>query len=167
MPQAKLDSVRVKLDAIDRHILRDLQEDGRMTNVELAARAGISAPPCLRRVRALEKAGYIRGFHADLNAKALGFEVTVFALVGLHSQAETDLVAFEQRAADWPLVRDCFMLAGEVDFLLKIVARDWDEYQNFLTSQLTAAPNVGQVKSSLAIRASKTHPGVPFDLDST
>ncbi len=167
MPQAKLDSVRVKLDAIDRHILRDLQEDGRMTNVELAARAGISAPPCLRRVRALEKAGYIRGFHADLNAKALGFEVTVFALVGLHSQAETDLVAFEQRAADWPLVRDCFMLAGEVDFLLKIVARDWDEYQNFLTSQLTAAPNVAQVKSSLAIRASKTLPGVPFDLDST
>ena len=167
MPQAKLDSVRVKLDAIDRHILRDLQEDGRMTNVELAARAGISAPPCLRRVRALEKAGYIRGFHADLNAKALGFEVTVFALVGLHSQAESDLVAFEQRAADWPLVRDCFMLAGEVDFLLKIVARDWDEYQNFLTSQLTAAPNVAQVKSSLAIRASKTHPGVPFDLDST
>ena len=93
--------------------------------------------------------------------------MTVFALVGLHSQAESDLVAFEQRAADWPLVRDCFMLAGEVDFLLKIVARDWDEYQNFLTSQLTAAPNVAQVKSSLAIRASKTHPGVPFDLDST
>ena len=167
MPQAKLDSVRVKLDAIDLHILRDLQEDGRMTNVELAARAGISAPPCLRRVRALEKAGYIRGFHADLNAKALGFEVTVFALVGLHSQAESDLVAFEKRAADWPLVRDCFMLAGEVDFLLKIVARDWDEYQNFLTSELTAAPNVAQVKSSLAIRASKTRPGVPFDLDST
>ncbi len=167
MTQAKLDSVRVKLDAIDRHILRDLQEDGRMTNVELAARAGISAPPCLRRVRALEKAGYIRGYHADLNAKALGFEVKVFALVGLHSQAESDLVAFESRVAGWPLVRDCFMLAGEVDFLLKIVARDWDEYQNFLTSELTAAPNVAQVKSSLAIRASKILPGVPFDPEST
>lgn len=167
MTQAKLDSVRVKLDAIDRHILRDLQEDGRMTNVELAARAGISAPPCLRRVRALEKAGYIRGYNADLNAKALGFDVSVFAMVGLHSQAESDLVAFERRAAGWPLVRDCFMLAGEVDFLLKIVAHDWDEYQNFLTSELTAAPNVAQVKSSLAIRASKTLPGVPFEPEST
>lgn len=167
MPQAKLDSVRVKLDAIDRHILQDLQENGRMTNVELAARAGISAPPCLRRVRALEKAGYLRGYHAEVNAKALGFDVTVFALVGLHSQAETDLVAFEKRVAGWPLVRDCFMLAGEVDFLLKIVAHDWDEYQTFLTSELTAAPNVAQVKSSLAIRASKTLAGVPFDADIT
>lgn len=166
MPQAKFETVRVKLDAIDRHILQDLQEDGRMTNVELAARAGISAPPCLRRVRALEKAGYLRGYHAEINAKALGFDVTVFALVGLHSQAETDLVAFETLAAGWPLVRDCFMLAGEVDFLLKVVAHDWDEYQTFLTSELTSAPNVAQVKSSLAIRASKTLPGVPFDIDS-
>ena len=155
-----------KLDAIDRSILRDLQENGRMTNVELARRAGISAPPCLRRVRALERAGYIRGFHGDLNSKALGFEVTVFALVGLHSQAENDLVAFENLIAGWPMVRDCYMLAGEVDFLLKVVARDWDAYQTFLTSELTAAPNVAHVKSSLAIRASKTLPGIPFDLDS-
>ncbi|MCH8188085.1 MAG: Lrp/AsnC family transcriptional regulator [Proteobacteria bacterium] len=167
MPQGKFDSVGVKLDAIDRHILRDLQQEGRMTNVELAARAGISAPPCLRRVRALEKAGFLQGYHAEINAKALGFDVTVFALVGLHSQAETDLVAFEKRVAGWPLVRHCFMLAGEVDFLLKIVAHDWDEYQTFLTSELTAAPNVAQVKSSLAIRASKTLPGVPFDDDTT
>ena len=122
-----------KLDAIDRSILSNLQENGRMTNVELARRAGISAPPCLRRVRALERTGYIGGFHADLNSKALGFDVTVFALVGLHSQAENDLVAFERLVAGWPMVRDCYMLAGEVDFLLKIVARDWDAYQTFLT----------------------------------
>jgi DNA-binding Lrp family transcriptional regulator len=154
-----------KLDAIDRSILSNLQENGRMTNVELARRAGISAPPCLRRVRALERTGYIGGFHADLNSKALGFDVTVFALVGLHSQAENDLVAFERLVAGWPMVRDCYMLAGEVDFLLKIVARDWDAYQTFLTGELTAAPNVAHVKSSLAIRASKIRPGVPFDLD--
>ena len=122
-----------KLDAIDRSILSNLQENGRMTNVELARRAGISAPPCLRRVRALERTGYIGGFHADLNSKALGFDVTVFALVGLHSQAENDLLAFERLVAGWPMVRDCYMLAGEVDFLLKIVARDWDAYQTFLT----------------------------------
>ena len=119
----------VKLDRIDRRILRDLQADGRMTNVELARRAGISAPPCLRRVRALEEAGFIRGYHADLNAELLGFGVTVFAQVGLTSQAESDLKAFEALIATWPEVREANMLAGETDFLLKIVAEDWDAYQ--------------------------------------
>ncbi|MEK9947066.1 MAG: Lrp/AsnC family transcriptional regulator [Alphaproteobacteria bacterium] len=155
---------RTKIDDIDQRILADLQADGRMTNVDLARRAGISAPPCLRRVRALERDGYIRGYHADLDAKSLGFDVTVFAMVGLDSQAENDLVAFEERCADWPMVRECHMLAGEVDFLLKIVARDWDAYQSFLTGELTAAPNVAHVKSSLAIRASKVQPGVPLEV---
>jgi DNA-binding Lrp family transcriptional regulator len=153
---------RVKLDKIDLHILRDLQDDGRMTNVELANRAGISAPPCLRRVRALEKAGYIRGYHADINEEALGYGVTVFAQVGLSSQAESDLVAFEKLVEQWPQVRECYMLAGETDFLLRIVAKDWDSYNRFLTSELTAAPNVSHVKSALAIRASKNEVGVPI-----
>lgn len=137
---------RVKLDDIDRRILKDLQENGRITNVELARNAGISAPPCLRRVRALEESGYITGYHAQLNAESLGFGVTVFALIGLFSQAETDLKAFEGRVAEWPLVRECFMLAGENDFILKVVAKDWDTYQHFLTHELTAAPNVAHVK---------------------
>ncbi len=154
---------RVKLDRIDRRILRDLQANGRMTNVELARRAGISAPPCLRRVRALEETGFIRGYHADINPEALGFGVTVFAQVGLTSQAESDLRQFEELIAGWPLVRECHMLAGETDFLLKIVAEDWDEYQRFLTTQLTSAPNVSHVKSALAIRSSKQLPGVPID----
>lgn len=136
-----------------------------MTNVELATRAGISAPPCLRRVRALEKSGFIRGYHADLNAEALGYSVTVFAQVGLSSQAESDLRAFEALINSWPQVRECFMLAGETDFLLKIVAEDWDSYQKFLTTQLTAAPNVSHVKSSLSIRTSKHQPGVPITVD--
>jgi DNA-binding Lrp family transcriptional regulator len=156
---------RIKLDKIDRRILRDLQSTGRMTNVELARRAGISAPPCLRRVRALEEAGFIRGYHADLNPEALGFGVTVFAQVGLNSQAEPDLKAFEALVGGWPEVREVFMLAGETDFLLKIVAADWDSYQRFLTTKLTAAPNVGHVRSSLAIRASKNEPGVPIEVD--
>ena len=154
---------RVKLDEIDRRILADLQADGHMTNVDLAKRVGISAPPCLRRVRALEEAGYIRGYHADLAADLLGFGVTVFALVGLKSQAEADLVAFEQQVAAWPLVRECHMLAGENDFILKIVAKDWDAYQGFLTRELTAAPNVSHVKTSLTIRPSKQLPGVPLE----
>jgi DNA-binding Lrp family transcriptional regulator len=153
---------RIKLDEIDRRILRDLQEDGRITNVELARRAGISAPPCLRRVRVLEDAGYIRGYHADLEPKTLGFNVTVFAQVGLESQAEADLEAFEKLVQQWPQVRECFMLAGEADFLLKVVAEDWDDYQRFLTTKLTTAPNVSHVKSALSIRQSKYVAGVPI-----
>jgi DNA-binding Lrp family transcriptional regulator len=155
----------VKLDKIDRRILRDLQADGRMTNVELARRAGISAPPCLRRVRALEEAGLIRGYHADVNPEALGYAVTVFAHVGLSSQAEPDLKAFETLVATWPEVREANMLAGETDFILKIVAEDWDSYQRFLTTKLTAAPNVSHVKSALAIRSSKYEAGVPIVVD--
>ncbi len=156
---------RIKLDRIDRRILRDLQDDGRMTNVELARRAGISAPPCLRRVRALEEAGYIRGYHAIVDAEALGFGVTVFAHVGLNSQAEADLKAFEGLITEWPEVREANMLAGETDFLLKVVAPDWDGYQRFLTTKLTAAPNVSHVKSALAIRTSKQQAGVPIDVN--
>ena len=156
---------RVKLDRIDRRILHDLQDKGRMTNVELAKRAGISAPPCLRRVRALEKAGLIKGYHAEVNAEALGFSVTVFAQVGLSSQAEADLRAFEQLVASYPEVRECHMLAGEADFLLRIVATDWDAYQRFLTSKLTPAPNVSHVKTALAIRSTKSEPGVPIPVE--
>ncbi|RCK44766.1 ArsR family transcriptional regulator [Thalassospira profundimaris] len=156
---------RVKLDKIDRRILRDLQEDGRMTNVELARRAGISAPPCLRRVRALEEAGFIQGYHADVDSQALGYNVTVFALVGLASQAEHDLRAFEKRATGWPEVRECHMVAGDMDFLLKIVSHSWDEYQKFLTTELTVAENVNHVKSALSIRTAKNVPGVPIDID--
>ncbi len=153
-----------RLDEIDRKILAELQDDGRMTNVELARRVGISAPPCLRRVRTLEEAGYIRGYHADVNPRELGFEVQVFAMVGLHSQAEVDLSAFEQRCRDWPLVRECHMLNGEIDFILKCVAPDLSSFQTFLTEELTSAPNVASVKTSLVIRCAKDKPGVPFDV---
>lgn len=153
-----------KLDDIDRKILAELQADGRMTNVELARRVGISAPPCLRRVRVLEEAGYIRGYHADVDARSLGFEVAVFAQVGLHSQAEADLRAFEERCGAWPLVRECHMLNGEIDFILKCVAPDLSTFQSFLTEELTSAPNVASVRTSLVIRGAKDEPGVPFDV---
>ncbi|RYH08632.1 Lrp/AsnC family transcriptional regulator [Tropicimonas sp. IMCC6043] len=153
-----------KLDPIDRHILAELQADGRMTNVELARRVGISAPPCLRRVRTLEESGFIRGYHADVDPRELGFEVQVFAMVGLSSQAEADLSAFEQKCRDWPLVRECHMLNGEIDFILKCVSPDLSTFQSFLTEQLTAAPNVASVKTSLVIRGAKNEPAVPFDV---
>lgn len=153
-----------KLDEIDRKILAELQNDGRMTNVELARRVGISAPPCLRRVRALEEAGAIRGYHADVAPRTLGFEVAVFAMVRLHSQSERDLSAFEELAQSWPLVRECHMLNGEIDFILKCVAPDLSTFQQFLTRDLTAAENVASVKTSLVIRCAKDEPGVPFDI---
>ena len=152
---------RIRLDRIDRRILRHLQADGRMTNVELARRVGITAPPCLRRVRALEEAGLIRGYHAEVAPEALGFPLIVFAQVGLASQAEADLQAFEELVRGWPEVREAHMLAGETDFLLKIVAADWDSYQRFLSAKLTSAPNVAHVKSAMTLRVSKAEPGVP------
>lgn len=153
-----------KIDAIDRKIMAELQADGRMTNVELSKRLGISAPPCLRRVRMLEEQGLIKGYHAQVDSRALGFEVMVFALVGLSSQAEADLVAFEDLCEDWPLVRECHMLNGEIDFMLKCVAPDLSTFQTFLTGDLTSAPNVASVKTSLVIRGAKQQPGVPFDV---
>lgn len=156
--------VTTRLDPIDRKILSELQADGRMTNVELARRVGISAPPCLRRVRSLEDSGLIRGYHADVNARELGFEVRVFAMVGLDSQAESELSAFEQRCRNWPLVRECHMLNGEVDFILKCVAPDLSSFQGFLTGELLSTPNVASVKTSLVIRGAKDQPGVPFEV---
>jgi DNA-binding Lrp family transcriptional regulator len=156
--------VATRLDPIDRKILSELQADGRMTNVELARRVGISAPPCLRRVRTLEESGYIRGYHADVDARALGFEVQVFAMVGLESQAEGELTAFEERCRNWPMVRECHMLNGEVDFILKCVSPDLSSFQSFLTGELLTTPNVASVKTSLVIRGAKDEPGVPFDI---
>ncbi len=152
---------KIKLDRIDRQILRDLQDHGRMSNVELAKRVGISAPPCLRRMRALEKAGYIKGYHADIDPMIMDYNVTVFAHVTLTSHAENDLKAFADILEKWPRVRESHMMTGDTDFLLKVVARDWDDYQNFLTDTLTAVPNVANVRSNLSIRATKDKPGVP------
>ena len=132
-----------------------------MTNVELAERVGLTAPPCLRRVRALEEQGAIKGYHAALEPASLGYNLTVFALVSLRSQAEADLKAFEALVADIPEVRECHMLNGEIDFILKIVAPDLQSFQRILTTKLTTAPNVEHVKTSLTIRTSKALPGVP------
>jgi DNA-binding Lrp family transcriptional regulator len=151
------------LDAIDWKIFAELQGDGRITNVELARRVGISAPPCLRRVRALEEAGYIKGYRALLDERLLGFEVTVFAMVHLTSQAESDLAAFEQFVRAQPLVRECWMLSGEIDFVLKCVAPDLKTFQAFV-AELTAAPHVRNVKTSLTLRNSKDAAMVPLEM---
>ncbi len=153
---------RDKLDSIDLRILKDLQDDGRITNVELARRAGISAPPCLRRVRALEEGGFIKGYHAELDPMALGYEVVFFALVGLSGQSEAVLNAFQDLVATWPEVRECHMARGPDDFVLKLVARN-TAHENELTQKLTSAPNVSTVRTIQVIQTSKDEPGVPVD----
>ncbi len=156
---------RIKLDKIDRKILKDLQAEGRITNVDLAKRVGISAPPCLRRVRALEENGFIKGYHAVIDPASMGYGITVFASVRLTSQAESDLKAFEDLCRSWPMVRECHMLSGEIDFLLRIVAKDWESYQLFLTENLTSAKNVTSVKTMPLVRTAKTEPGVPIEVE--
>jgi DNA-binding Lrp family transcriptional regulator len=150
-----------RLDAVDRRILRELQDEGRITNVELARRVGISPPPCLRRLRALERAGYIKGYRALLDGKLLGYDITVFALVHLSSQADADLKQFEEFVRVQPLVRECWMLSGEIDFILKCVAPDLKTFQSFV-AELTAAPHVRNVKTSLTLRNSKDAALVPL-----
>jgi DNA-binding Lrp family transcriptional regulator len=154
----------VRLDALDWRILKELQADGRMTNVALAERVGLSAPPCLRRVRALEEAGLIAGYTVLLDEPALGFSLTAFAMVGLHNQAEAELRAFENLVLGWPLVREAYMLSGESDYMLKCVAPDLTAFQDFVLNALTAAPNVASVKTFLAIRRAKREPGVPISV---
>lgn len=154
--------MRGRFDAIDLKILAELQNDGRMTNVELARRVGISAPPCLRRVRSLEEADAIRGYRALLDERKLGFEVTAFAMVQLVANSEMDLSAFEERVRAWPTVRECHMLSGEVDFLLKCVARDLSSFQRFV-GELTSAKNVKTVKTALALGQVKNEAAAPFE----
>jgi DNA-binding Lrp family transcriptional regulator len=150
-----------ELDAIDLRILAELQADGRITNVELASRVGLSAPPCLRRVRRLEEAGVLRGYHGDVEPGALGFEVTFFAVVGLESQKQAILDAFEAEVIAWPEVRECHMIRGGGDFLLRLVARS-TPHENELTSRLTGAANVLKVQTLQTIRTAKNAAGVPF-----
>jgi DNA-binding Lrp family transcriptional regulator len=149
------------IDAIDRRILIELQEDGRMTNVELARRAGISAPPCLRRVRRLEESGIIRGYHAETDPQKLGFAITFFVIIGLDTQKDAALAAFETLVASWPEVRECHMIRGGGDFLIRLVARDTAQ-ENELTRKLTEAPGVATVRSLQTIRTSRVVAGVPL-----
>ncbi|WP_320198523.1 Lrp/AsnC family transcriptional regulator [Agrobacterium sp. rho-13.3] len=145
----------VELDAIDLKILRELQRDGRMTNVDLADRVGISAPPCLRRVRKLEEAGIIEGYHAMLNAPKLGFDLVAFCMVGLKRQSEANLKAFAAATDRWPLVRQAWMVSGESDFLLHCTAENLTQFQDFVIEVLTADEHVETVRTMLTIRQVK------------
>ncbi|MBL8577061.1 MAG: Lrp/AsnC family transcriptional regulator [Mesorhizobium sp.] len=147
--------IKADLDAIDWKILRELQREGRITNVELSSRVGISAPPCLRRMKRLEETGIIRGYRAMLNAPSLGFDVVAFCLIGLRHQSETELKAFADKTRTWPIVRSAWMVSGDSDFMLHCVASDLAAFQNFVIEELTSSPNVDTVRTALTIRQVK------------
>ena len=154
---------RSRLDLIDKKILSELQENGRISNVELAKSVGISPPPCLRRVRILTEKEYITGYRAEVNAVKLGYGVHVFAMVTLKNQDQESINAFEAYIEKLPIIREAHLLTGDADFMLRVVAKDWDAYQEFLTKDLISAPNVASVKSFLSLRKGKNLPGVPVD----
>lgn len=155
--------LKADLDATDWKILRELQGDGRITNVELSQRVGISAPPCLRRVKRLEEAGIIRRYRALLNAPALGLDVVAFCLIGLHHQSEAELKSFADRTRGWPIVRQAWMVSGDSDFLLHCVASDLGTFQSFVIEELTSSPNVDTVRTALTIRQVKDEGVVAMD----
>ncbi|MEK1888165.1 MAG: Lrp/AsnC family transcriptional regulator [Phyllobacterium sp.] len=150
--------LKAELDAIDWKILKQLQDNGRITNVELAERVGISAPPCLRRVRKLEESGIIQGYRAILNGSVLGQDIVAFCMIRLHRQSDADLKNFAEKTQNWPLVRRAWMVSGESDFLLHCVASDLSTFQNFVIEELTSTPNVDSVRTSLTIRSVKNEP---------
>lgn len=151
-----------KIDGTDLKIIKELQADGRISNVALSQRVGISAPPCLRRVRALEDAGVVSGYHAHVDHDALGFTVVAFISVALHNQSERDLRAFEELILTWPEVREAYMMSGETDYHLKCVTKSLTEFQAFHVNVVSSAPNVASVKVQVAMKSAKFAPGVPI-----
>ena len=145
------------LDRFDRAILAALSGDGRMPVTELARRIGLSKTPTQARVKRLEETGVIAGYRALVETRAVGLSVVFFVFVKLDQQTETELAAFGARVADWKIVRECWTVSGETDFILKCVAPDLDAFQSFVT-ELTGAPNVRNVRSSLAMKAVKDEP---------
>jgi DNA-binding Lrp family transcriptional regulator len=143
------------LDAIDWKILKNLQTNGRITNVELASIVGISAPPCLRRVKKLEDSGFIKGYRALLNAPALGQTIVAFCYIGLQHQSDASLKAFAALCANWPLVRQAWTIQGEADYLLHCIAPDLITFQDFVIDGLTGADNVDTVRTAITIRQVK------------
>ncbi|MGE0500080.1 MAG: Lrp/AsnC family transcriptional regulator [Rhizobiaceae bacterium] len=147
--------LKADLDAIDWKILRELQDNGRITNIELSRRVGISAPPCLRRVKRLETSGVIRGYRASLDGPMLGMEVVAFCQIGLNHQSDAELRAFAELTRGWPIVRKAWMVSGDSDFLLHCVATDLSSFQTFVIETLTSTPNVDTVRTALTIRQVK------------
>ena len=156
-------NAKTDLDEIDRRILASLQAHARLRNVELAEQVGLSASPCLRRVKRLEETGVIRGFATLVDPEAVGLPVSVFVQVTLERQAEASLEAFESHITEWPEVMECYLMTGDADYLLRVVAADLTAYQEFLMNKLTRVEGVASIKSSFALRRIAYRTALPVD----
>ncbi|WP_442582874.1 Lrp/AsnC family transcriptional regulator [Mesorhizobium sp. ASY16-5R] len=151
-----------ELDDIDRKIIAAIQGDGKITTQELADRVGLSASPCARRVRLLEQAGIIKGYTAVIDQKKAGVPISAFASIKLERQREEDLDRFSQAVTRWPEVLDCYLMTGQRDYLLRIVVRDLDAYEEFLKDKLTRLDNVASIESSFALKQVKRSEILPL-----
>jgi len=151
-----------ELDATDLHILKRLQEDARLTNVALAEAVHLSPAPCLRRVRELEAAGMIRRYVTLLNPEHLGLDVSVFIQVSLEKQVDTDLRMFEDMILKYPEVMECYLMTGDADYLLRVVASDLKALQEFITDRLARTPGVCNIRSSMALKQVKYKTALPI-----
>ncbi len=151
----------VRLDEIDRKILRLLQTDCRLTMIEIAERVGLSASPCHRRIKIMEDAGLIKGYVALVDQRRLGLPVSVFVSIKLERQREKDLEAFSKAISRWPEVLECYLMTGHRDYLLRVVVEDLQAYEKFLKQKLTLVPGIASIESSFALDQIKYSIAVP------
>ncbi len=151
------------MDRIDRLILRELQRDGRLSNVDLAQRIHLSESATLRRVRALEEAGLISRYVALLNAQKIGLATNVFVSITLHRQDQKDLQAFEEAVRLVPEVMECYLMTGESDYLVRVACRDPADFERLHSQHLTRLPGVARVQSSLALRVVRRSTELPIE----
>lgn len=154
---------KFELDEIDRKIIGAVQADGKVTVSELADRVGLSASPCARRVRLLEQAGVIKGYSAIIDQKKVGLPISAFASIKLERQREEDLDRFSKAVARWPEVVDCYLMTGQRDYLMRIVARDLEAYEQFLRDKLTRLDGVASIETSFALKQVKRSEVLPLE----
>jgi len=152
-----------ELDLIDRKILRALQSNGKISIGELADNVGLSPSPCARRVRLLEKAGIVKGYAAIVDQRKVGLPISAFASIKLERQREEDLDRFAEAVSRWPEVLDCYLMTGQRDYLMRIVAADLDAYERFLKDKLTRLDNVASIETSFALGQVKRSEALPIE----
>lgn len=150
-----------KLDETDRRILRHLQKESNLTNVELASRINLSPSPCLSRVKQLENDGFIRGYVALLDPVALDLPISVFIQVTLEKQVDSALQLFEQRMNTFPEVMECYLMTGDSDYLIRLVVADLPALERFIVKELTTIPGVANIRSSFALKQVKYKTALP------
>jgi Lrp/AsnC family leucine-responsive transcriptional regulator len=155
--------VNPKLDAIDRKILKLLQADGRLSNVDLAAKVHLSPPQCMRRVRALEDCGAIRGYRAMVDAEQIGMGVTAYVNLNIHGDSKNRVRDIERLISSFPQIVECYAVSGDFDYLLRVSAPDLRSLGAFLTDQLQASPGVMGVRSMIVLEEIKASSPLPLE----